>query len=154
MYKGLIKCLGYALFVVIVIFLAVNTWFANNSTFNKNTAEEYLDQVLPVVLSWNKDSILPFLNDHAEKQLSLSKRSDTFDDYSELGKFNSHKGYIFMGSTFEHKGKSTKELVNYSMLGQFENGDALIIITLAVIQDEYAIHQLTILSPAASTTNQ
>ena len=154
MYKGLIKYLGYALLIVIVIFLSVNTWFANNSAFNKNTAEQYLDQVLPVVLSWKVQNIVPILNDHAKKQLRLSQLPNNFDHYSKLGKLKSLEAYQFTGSKFVLMGQSTQELVNYSMLGHFDHGDGLIIITLAVVEDDYSIHQFTILSPVSSITNQ
>lgn len=149
MFKKLLKIIGSFFLVLIILFLCVSIWFAVSSSKYTEIAQPYLEKNMPAVVSWDFEQLRPLLTPEALKAFEAERGRKVYKMFSKLGALKSFEEPQFLGSKAGVTiGDGAFDVVNFSLLGHFEAGDAQISVTLAASEDSYLIHYINIRSDA------
>lgn len=149
MFKKLLKIFGSFFLVLIVLFVCFGVWYAINSSKYTEVAQPFLEKNMPAVVSWDFEQFRPLLTPEALKEFETERGQKVYKFFSKLGALKSFEEPQFLGAK---TGASVREgaydVVNFSMLGHFEAGDALFTVTLAAEGGSYLIHYIYVNSDA------
>lgn len=149
MFKKFLKIIGSFFLVLIIIFICVGIWFAANSSKYTEVAQPYLEKNMPAAVSWDFEQLRPLLTPEALKAFETERGQKVYKMFSKLGALKSFEEPQFLGSKAGATiGDGTFDVVNFTMLGHFEVGDAQVSVTLATSGDSYLIHYININSDA------
>ena len=145
MFKKVLKILGSFFLVSFILFagLGVYTYVtAGNETAD---ATPYLDEAMPVFTTWDYEQFSPYLSEGAKEAFNNENGKKLLRALSRLGEPESFESPQFLGSkvggTVEH---GSFDLVAFSILGHFSNGDAQFTITLNRENEGYSINHINI----------
>ncbi|WP_019529841.1 hypothetical protein [Dasania marina] len=145
MFKKFLKIIGSFFLVLIVIFICIGTWYAVNSSKYTEVAQPYLETNMPAVVSWDFEQLRALLTPESLKEFETERGQKVYRLFSKLGALKSFEEPQFLGAK---AGATVREgaydIVNFSMLGHFEAGDAQFTITLATEGESYLIHYINI----------
>ncbi len=145
MFKKLLKIIGSFFLVLIVIFIAVGIWFAINSSKYTEIAQPYLQENMPVAVSWDFEQFKPLLTPEALKEFQTDRGQKIYKVFSKLGTLKSFDDPQFISANAGVSvGAGAYDVVTFSMQGHFQAGDALVTITLAETNNSYLIHHISI----------
>jgi hypothetical protein len=145
MFKKLVKIIGSFLLVLIILFICVGIWFAVNASKYTEVALPYLEKNMPAVVSWDFEQFRPLLTPEALKEFEAERGQKIYKMFSKLGNLQSFEEPQFLGAKAGATvTEGSYDIVNFSMLGHFEAGDAQFTITLATEGDSYLIHYIKI----------
>lgn len=149
MFKKFLKIIGSFFLVLIVLFICVGIWFAVKSAKYTEVAQPYLEKNMPAVVSWDFERLRPLLTPESLKEFETERGQKIYKLFSKLGALKSFEKPQFLGAKAGVTiSEGAYDIVNFSMLGHFEAGDALFTITLAEDGDSYLIHHININSDA------
>ena len=149
MFKKLLKIIGSFILVLIIIFVCIGIWFSVNSSKYTEIAKPYLDKNMPAVVSWDFAQFKPLLTPEALKEFENERGQKIYKMFSKLGSLKSFEEPRFLGAkTGVTVSEGAYDIVNFSMLGHFDAGDALFTISLATHEDSYLIHFVNVNSDA------
>ncbi len=104
---------------------------------------------MPIVASWDFERLKPLLTPESLETFETDRGQKIYKMFSKLGQLKSFDEPKFLGAkTGASVGAGAYDIVNFTMLGHFESGDALFTITLATNNDSYLIHYININSDA------
>jgi hypothetical protein len=145
MFKKFLKIIGSFFLVLIVLFVCVGIWFAINSSKYTEVAQPYLEDNMPAVVSWDFEQLKPLLTPESLKEFETERGQKIYKMFSKLGALKSFGEPQFLGAKAGATvSEGAYDIVNFSMLGHFESGDANFTITLATAGDSYLIHYINI----------
>lgn len=149
MISKLVKTLGYLLLTAIVLAVGVAVWFGINASRNTDVARPYFEAQLPVILSWDFQQLEPLLAPSLKEKLSAESGQQVFRQFARLGELKSFEQLQYVGGESDVAvDGGVYDLLNFSMVGHFSAGDALVLITLAQTEDNYMLYGLNIRSDA------
>ncbi len=149
MFRKFLKIIGSFFLVLIVIFICIGIWSAINSSKHMKVAKPYLDKNMPTAMSWDFEKLKPLLTPEALKEFETVRGQKIYKYFSKLGVYKSFKEPNFLGAkTGVSVTEGGYDLLTFSMLGHFEAGEAMVIVTLAPKDDSYLIHHININSDA------
>ena len=112
-------------------------------------AQPYLEKNMPAVVSWDFERLRPLLTPESLNEFETERGQKIYKLFSKLGALKSFEEPQFLGAKAGVTiSEGAYDIVNFSMLGHFEAGDALFTITLAEDGDSYLIHHININSDA------
>jgi len=145
MFKKLLKIIGSFLLVLVVIFIGAAIWYSISSSKYEEIAKPYLEKNMPLVVSWDLDKLKPLLTPQARKTFETERGQKVYKLFSKLGKLKSFEEPQFLNAkTGVTVAEGAHDIVNFSMPGHFEKGDAVVTVTLATVGDSYQIHYIHI----------
>lgn len=139
-----------SLFLVIALVVAtvnVVTWY--KSTQYEDTAVPYIKTAIPVLSKWDAESIKEFMAPKVLEQTTDENFSKIIKYFSNLGSLNSFEepefSDVYTGTNPE---EGTQTIVNYTVDAVYENGDAVITISLLKSGNSFKIYKFHISSRA------
>ena len=145
MFKKLLKIIGSFFLVVFVLLACVAIWFGFNASKYEEVAKPYLQKNMPIFASWDFDKFRPLLSPESLKKFETERGQKIYKMFSKLGKLKSFEDPQFkVAKKGVSVGEGTYDLVNFTMLGHFDTGDAVFTITLAKHDDSYMFHHIKI----------
>ena len=149
MFKKFLKIIGSFFLVVVVLLICVAIWFSFNASKYEEVAKPYLETNMPIVASWDFEKLKPLLTPESLESFETERGQKIFKMFSKLGGLKSFEEPQFLGAkTGVSVGNGAYDVVNFSMHGHFDAGDALFTITLAKDNESYLIHYININSDA------
>ncbi len=149
MFKRFLKIIGSFFLVLIVILVCIGIWSAINSSKYTELAKPYIEKNMPAVVSWDFEQLRPLLTPESLKEFKTERGQKVYKYFSKLGSLKSLEEPQFLGAkTGVSVSHGAYDIVNFSILGQFEAGTAHITLTLAKSGDSYLIHYIHINSDA------
>lgn len=144
------KTAGYLILALIIVAVGTSVWFGINASRNTDIARPYFEARLPVILGWDFDALEPLLTPSLQASLGSSDGQRVFQQLSRLGDYQSFEQLQFIGGDSQVPLENgVYDLLQFSLLGHFRGGDALVRITLAQADDRFLVHGLNIRSNAA-----
>ncbi len=145
MFTKILKIIGAFFLVLIVIVLCAAIWVAISASEYTESAKPYLEKNIPAIVSWDFEKLRPLLSEEALKNFETERGQKVYRMFSKLGRLVSLEEPQFVSSksgvTFE---EGSFDIVNFSILGHFEAGDALLTISLAQEDEAYSIYYINI----------
>ncbi|ASJ70297.1 hypothetical protein [Granulosicoccus antarcticus] len=145
MFKKLLKIVGTAFLLLLVLAACLATWSYLSASKHTKAAEPYLTKNLPEAVSWDFENLKPLLTPKALEAFETERGQKIYELFSRLGKLKSLEESKFLRS---QSGVTTStgiyDVVIFSTLGHFESGDANITTTLSVVDGSYSIQAINI----------
>jgi hypothetical protein len=129
----------------VVIFIGAAIWYGINSSKYEEVAKPYLEKNMPLVVSWAFEKLKPLLTPQALKAFETERGQKVYKLFSKLGTLKSFEEPQFLNAkTGVTATEGAHDVVNFSIPGHFEQGDAVVTVTLATAGDSYQIHYIHI----------
>lgn len=149
MFKKVLIVIGSFFLVLIITFICIGIWFAHSSSKYTEVAKPYLEINIPAAVSWDFEQLRPLLTPEALEAFETDRGQKIYKMFSKLGPLQSLEEPRFLGSKTGATTKNgTFDIINFTILGHFEAGDAQVAVTLATSGDSYLIHYIHINSDA------
>lgn len=149
MLRKYLKIIGSFFLFVVVPLVCAGVWFGLNASKYEEIAKPYLDKNMPIVTSWDFEQLKPLLTPEALKSFETERGQKTYKMFSKLGRLKSFDEPKYLSAkTGVSVGDDAYDVLNFTMLGHFDTGDALFTITLAKDNESYLINHININSDA------
>lgn len=143
MFKKFLKIIGSFFLVLVILFIGIGIWFAVSSAKYTKVAKPYLEKNMPAVVSWDFEQLRPLLTPESLKVFETERGQKVYKLFSKLGALKSFEEPKFLGAKAGVTvSEGAYDIVDFSILGHFEAGDAQCTITLAAAGDSYLIHYI------------
>ncbi|SDX01566.1 hypothetical protein [Marinobacter mobilis] len=149
MTNKLLKTAGYLILALTVAAIGTVVWYGINASRNTDIAQPYFDAHLPVIVGWDFDALEPLLTPSLKASFSSDEGQRVFRRLSQLGELQSFEQLQYIGADAQVAvDGGAYDLLQFTLLGHFREGDALVLVTLAQTDDSFLVHGLNIRSDA------
>lgn len=155
MANKLLKTTGYLILALAVAAIAMVVWYGINASRNTDVAQPYFEAHLPVIVGWDFDTLEPLLTPSLKASFSSAEGQRVFRRLSQLGELQSFEQLQYIGGDSQVSvDGGIYDLLQFTLLGHFSAGDALVLVTLAQTDDRFLVHGLNIRSDALTAPRE
>ncbi|WP_092020609.1 hypothetical protein [Marinobacter zhejiangensis] len=142
-----LRTIGYLLVGAIILAAGTAVWFGINASRNTDIAQPYFEEQLPVIVGWDYQKLEPLLSSSLKAAFRSHEGQQAFQQFSQLGQFESFEQLQYVGADSQVAiGDGVYDLLRFSLLGHFREGDARVLITLAQTETSFLVHGLSLRS--------
>jgi len=149
MFKKLFKWIGIFLLSLIVILLLAGIYTGYQQSKYEKVAVPFINRIVPLLSEWKVEKIKPLFTEEALSNFTDEDLDKMFSWLSKLGELKSFAEPQFVNissGTSVRRGAST--IVTYSILAQYEKGEAHITLRLLDKDGAFEIYHFNINSKA------
>ncbi len=141
MFKKLLKGFGIALLILICLFVLIAVWSGYKSSEYEKTAIPYMDTAIADISSWELGTLKSYLTPSEVENINE-------DDLKRLIKALSKMGALVEIGEYQFNTVTSRALtpggsgtfVTYTVPAVYENGDAVLTITLKEEGDSFSVY--------------
>jgi hypothetical protein len=149
MFKKILKGLGIAFLLLVILFVGIGVWTGYKSAAYKETAVPYIKIVVPEISKWDHALMKSYMSPETFEGVTDANFEKVVSYLGKMGALISMEEPVFQtvsSSATVQNGAAT--IVNYSVLAKYENGDANISISLKEVEDSFEVYKFNLNSMA------
>lgn len=149
MFKKILKGFGIAILSLVVLFTLVAVWSGYKSSQYEETAIPYMDTAIADISTWELETFKSYLTESELENINESDLERLIRALSKMGKLVEIGEYQFNTVTSRALvGGGSGTFVTYTVPTVYENGDAMLTITLKEEDTSFSVYHFKLNSLA------
>lgn len=147
--RKILNIVGLVFFTIVFIFVGIAVWTQNQSMEYGETAVPYIKKIVPEISTWKPEILREHMLEDLSNDISLEELSRMTKFLSKVGALRSMSEPMFHSvETSAGINNESIKLVSYQVLAQYENGEAMIHVTLIDKGDFFKVYAFNLDSDA------
>lgn len=147
--KKILKVLGIIFLVIVILIASLFAYtYLKSSEYNEE-ALPYIEKVIPELSTWNTKILKKYSAPEALANIKDEEFEKLMRWFSKLGNLKSIEKPKFVNfSNYSSLENGQKTILSYTILAHYENGDALIEMSLLEVENGFQVYRFHLNSSA------
>lgn len=147
MFKKILKAIGSAIAVLVVVIVAASAYSSYKSAGYEKTAVPYVKEVITAFSKWDLEIAKPYFHESITDNTSSEDMLKMFRWFSKLGSLETIEQPQFRNlRSGINTSIGSNSLITYSAKAHYENGEANLTINIIDLDDGFSVYSFNLKS--------